>query len=215
MDKSLKLSEKLFCLAVNPKKGSIYLNATAALTMTLTGSVFVELKQKGLVFVDRGMVHLVNPTIQSDEILEFFLNRLRIKNKDRRMRTWIAYFHARGRKIQKLFIRHLVQKNVLRIEERHMLFFPYNRVFLKDPILVDHIRKDVENALLSSSVISDDLLILAMMASKTNLLRRIFPDKVRRKHAIHNLKNQPETEISKAVQEAIVMIHESVFAMVT
>ena len=215
MDKSLKLSEKLFCLAVNPKKGGIYLNATAAITMTLTGSVFVELKQKGFVFINRGMVHLVNPTIQSDEILEFFLNRLRLKNKDRRMRTWIAYFHARGRKIQKLFIRHLVQKNILRIEERHMLFFPYKRVLLKDPVLVDHIRKDVENALLGSSVLSDDLLILAMMAAKTNLLRRIFPDKVRRKLAIRNLKKLPETEISKAVHEAIQMMHESVFAVVT
>ena len=215
MDKSLKLSEKLFCLAVNPKKGGIYLNATAAITMTLTGSVFVELKQKGFVFVNRGMVHLVNPTIQSDEILEFFLNRLRLRDKDRRMRTWIAYFHARGRKIQKLFIRHLVHKNVLRIEERRLLFFPYNRIFLKDPELVDHIRKDVENAILGSSALSDDLLILAMMAAKTNLLRRIFPDKVRRKLAIRNLKKLPETEISKAVQEAIQMMHESVFAVVT
>jgi len=153
MDKSLKLSEKLFCLAVNPKKGGIYLNATAALTMTLTGSVFVELKQKGFVFINRGMVHLVNPTIQSDEILEFFLNRLRLRNKDRRMRSWIMYFNARGRKIQKLFIRHLVQKNVLQTEERRILLFPYTKVFLKNRELVERIRKDVENALIGSSVL--------------------------------------------------------------
>ncbi len=41
MDRSLKLNEKLFCLAVNPKNGGILLNASAALNMTLTGSVFV------------------------------------------------------------------------------------------------------------------------------------------------------------------------------
>ncbi len=215
MDKSLKLSEKLFCLAVNSMKGGIYLNATAAITMTLTGSVFVELKQKGFVFINRGMVHLVNPTIQSDEILEFFLNRLRLKNKDRRMRTWIMYFNGRGRKIRKLFIRNLVQKNVLQTEERRILFFPYTKVFLKNHELVERIRKDVENALIGSSVLSDDLLILAVMAAKTNLLRRIFPDNVRRKLALRNLKKLPETEISKAVHEAIEMMHTSIYAAVT
>ena len=215
MDKSLKLSEKLFCLAVNPKKGGIYLNATAGITMALTGSVFVELKQKGFVFVDRGMVHLVNQTIQSDEILEFFLNRLRLRNKDRRMRSWIMYFNARGRKIQKLFIRHLVQKNILQTEERRILLFPYRKVILKNRELVERIRKDVENALIGSSVLADDLLILAMMAAKTNLLRRIFPDNIRLKLALRNLKKLPETEISKAVQEAIEMMHSSIYAAVT
>jgi hypothetical protein len=215
MDKSLKLSEKLFCLAVNPKKGGIYLNATAAITMTLTGSVFAELKQKGLVFIDRGMVHLVNPTIQSDEILEFFLNRLRLRNKDRRMRTWLTYFHTRGRKIRKLFIRNLLHKNVLRMEERRILFIPYKKVFLNNPELIENIRKDVKNTLLGTSVMSDDLLTLARMATKTNLLQRIFPDNVRRKIAVRNLKKLPETEISKAVHEAIEMVHDNVFATVT
>jgi len=215
MDKSLKLSEKLFCLAVNPKKGGIYLNATAAITMTLTGSVFAELKQKGLVFIDRGMVHLINPTIQSDEILEFFLNRLRIRNKDRRMRTWIAYFHARGRKIRKLFIRHLVLKNVLFMEEKRFLFFPYKKVCIKNHELIEHIRKDLKKTLLDTTVLSEDLLVLARMATKTNLLQRIFPDRGRQKIAANNLKKLPETEISKAVHEAIEMVHDNVFAVVT
>jgi len=215
MDKTLKLSEKLFCLAVNPKNGGILLNASAALSMTLTGSVFVELMDKGLVSIDKGVVHLANPMVQNDEIQEFFLNRIKLREKDRKMRNWISYFNARGRKIRKLFIRSLVLKNVLRTEEKRFLFIPYEKVYLMDRELVENIRIDVENASLGKGNSSNDFLILAVMAAKTNLLSRIFPDRVRRKEAVRYLKNLPETDISKAVQEAIQMMHAAVIASAT
>jgi len=215
MDKTLKLSEKLFCLAVNPKNGGILLNASAALSMTLTGSVFVELMDKGLVSIDKGVVHLANPMVQNDEIQEFFLNRIKLREKDRKMRNWISYFNARGRKIRKLFIRSLVLKNVLRTEEKRFLFIPYEKVYLMDRELVENIRIDVENASLGKGNSSNDFLILAVMAAKTNLLSRIFPDRARRKEAARYLKNLPETDISKAVQEAIQMMHAAVIASAT
>src|SRR5665648_1228549 len=91
MDKTLKLSEKLFCLAVNPKNGGILLNASSALNMTLTGSVFVELMKKDLISIEKGIVHILNPEVQNDEIHEFFMNRIRLRGKDRKMRTWVSY----------------------------------------------------------------------------------------------------------------------------
>jgi len=58
MDRSLKLSEKLFCLGVNPKSGGILLSASSAMYMALTGSVFVELIKNELISLEKGMVHL-------------------------------------------------------------------------------------------------------------------------------------------------------------
>jgi hypothetical protein len=215
MDKSLKLSEKLFCLAVNPKNGGILLNASAALAMTLTGSVFVELMNKGLVSIENGVVHLVNPTPQNDEVHDFFLNRIKLHGKDRKLRRWISYFNVRGRKIQKHFIRSLVRKNVLRTEEKRILFIPYEKVFLMDRDLVENIRIGVVTTLLGKIEQSDESIILAIMVGKTNLLARIFPERTQRKEASRFLKNLPETPISKAVQEAIQMMHATVFAATT
>ena len=215
MDRSLKLSEKLFCLAVNPKNGGILLSASSTLSMALTGSVFVELMKSELVSIEKGVVHLQNPMIQNDEIYEFFLNPIRLRQKDRKLRNWISYFNMRGRKIRKLFIRSLVQKNVLRTEEKRFLFIPYEKVFLMDRELVENLRKNVETASLGIGVSSDDQLILAVLASKTNLLSRIFPDRARRKEAERYLKNLPETDISKAVQEAIQMMHAAVVIAAT
>ena len=167
---------------------------------------------KGLVSIENGVVHLVNPTFQNDEIHEFFLNRVRLRRKDRKLRNWISYFNVRGRKIQKQFIRSLVRKNVLRTEERRILFIPYEKVFLMDRDLVESIRKDVETALLGKVVTNDESIILAIMAGKSNLLSRIFPEREQRKEASKFLKNLPETPVSKAVQEAIQMMHAAVFA---
>lgn len=215
MTQDLKLSEKLFCLSVHPKNGGILMNASASLSMTIAGSVFVELIKKELVSVENGVVHLIKPTIQNDEIHEFFLNPIRLREKDRKIRTWISWFNARGNKIRKLFLRDLVLKNVLRIEEKRFLFIPYDKVYLMDRELVESIRKEVETTLLGKSNPSDDSIILAVMAGKTNLLYRIFPDKVQRKQAARVLKNLPETQVSKAVQEAIQMMHAVVIAAAT
>jgi hypothetical protein len=215
MDRSLKLSEKLFCLAVNPAKGGILMSASAALSMTLTGSVFVELLKKELVSLEKGVVHLENSTIQSDEIHEFFLNRIRLRGKDRKLRNWVSYFNVRGRKIQKLFIRSLVRKNVLRTEEKRILFIPYEKVYLMDRELVENIRKDVEITLVNLIGSSDDSIILSVLTAKTNLLSRIFPDRERRKEAARNLKKLPETDVSKGVQEAIEMMHAAVSAAIS
>jgi hypothetical protein len=215
MDRSLKLSEKLFCLAVNPRNGGILMNASSALSMTLTGSVFVELLKSEVIAIEKGIVHQENPMIQNEEIHEFFLNRIRLRAKDRKLRNWISYFNVRGRKIQKLFIRSLVRKNVLRTEEKRILFIPYEKVYLMDRELVENIRKDIEITLLNLAGSSDDSIILSVLIAKTNLLSRIFPDRERRKVAARNLKKLPDSDISKAVQDAIDMMHAAVYAAIS
>jgi len=215
MDRSLKLSEKLFCLAVNPKNGGIFLNASSTLAITLAGSVFLELMNKGVLSIENGMVHLQNPTVQNDEVYEFFMQRIRECGKDRKLRSWISRFNLRGRKIQKHFIRMLVRKNVLRTEERRILFIPYEKVFIMDRDLVEAIRKEVENTFLNKVELTGDALILASMVEQTNLLARIFPDRARRKEARRFLKSLPETEVTKAVHDAIEMMHAAVFAATT
>ena len=212
MDRSLKLSEKLFCLAVNPKKGGIFLNASSTLAMTLTGSVFLELMNKKVISIENGLVHLLNPGFQNDEIYDFFLQRIKERSKDRKLRAWISRFNVRGRKIQKHFIRTLVRKNVLRTEERRILFIPYEKVFVMDQELVEKIRTEVRDILLRQAELTNEALILATMVEQTNLLSRIFPERAQRKEARRFLKSMPESSVSKAVREAIQMMHAAVFA---
>jgi hypothetical protein len=195
MRQDLKLSEKLFCLSVNPAAGGIFMSASQTLRMTLTALVLVEIMKKGLITIENGLVHLVNPTVQKDEIHEFFLQPIRQREKDRKISTWISWGNFRGRKIHKLFIRTLVMKYVLRTEEKRFLFIPYNKVYLMDRDLVEKIRKEVEAILLGTAEPNDESIALAMMVAKTNLLGRIFPDKAQRKEAARNLKKLPETPV--------------------
>lgn len=215
MNRPLKLSEKLFCLAVNPKKGGILLSASSALGMTLTGSIFIELMNKEIVSVENRRVRLVNPSLQSDEVHEFLLRRIREHQRDRKIRVWVSYFGNRKRKLQKLFIRDLVRRNVLRTEERRILFIPYEKVFLMDRGLVETVEKEVENAIFGREQRTEESLTLAVLAAKSNLLSRVFPERKRRKEAEQILKKIPETEIFKAVQDAIQIARTAAYAAVT
>ena len=211
MKQDLKLSEKLFCLSVDPDSGGFLMNASATLGITLAGSVMVELMHKGIIAFNDKLVHLVKPSVQNDAVHEFFLQPIRLHGKDRKIRTWISWYNMRARKIRKLFIRELVRKNVLRVEERRFLFIPYNKVFLMDHMLVENLRKEMENTLLGKAESSESAVILAMMVAKTNLLRRVLPDREQRKMANAYLKKLPETPLTKAIQEAILLTHTASF----
>jgi hypothetical protein len=210
MKQGLKLSEKLFCLSVNPASGGVFMGAASVLGMTLSGSVLVELMNKGLISIDNGVVHLLNPSYQNDEIHEYFMGPIRLRKKDRKVGTWISWFNGRAGKIQKMYIRHLVRKNVLRLEEKRFLFIPYQKVYLMDRPLVESVSNEVKHTLLGKTEPTERAVILAMMAAKTNLLSRIIPDKAERKIAASNLKKLPETPVSKAVKEVIQMMHTTV-----
>jgi hypothetical protein len=207
MKQDLKLSEKLFSLAVNPTRGGIIRKSYSLLGITLSGSVMQELTRKGLISINNGVVRMVNPSFQQDEIHEYFMRHIRRHGKDRKLRTWISWFNSWPRKLQKAFIRQLVCRNVLRVEERRFLFISYNKVLVMDKILVENISREVKDVLLGKTESNDETVILAQMAEKTNLLGRIIPDRSERKIASSILKKVPETPVGKAVKEVVHMMH--------
>jgi hypothetical protein len=211
VEKSLMLSEKLFCLAVNPKNGGFLLVASSTLGITITAAVFVELMNKNLISIRNSFVHIDNSNVQIDGIHEFFMNRIRLRNKERKLRNWISYFNVRSRKIQKLFIRRLVLKNILRTEEKRILFIPYEKVYLTDSDWIAAVRNEIATVALGKGTLSDDSVILAILVWRMNLLSRIFPERSVRKEAVRFLKKLPEDDVSKAVREAIQMMHAAVF----
>lgn len=207
MKQDLKLSEKLFSLAVNPTRGGIIRGSYSLLGITLSGSVMLELMRKGLISIDNDVVRVENPSIQQDEIHEYFMKHIRRHQKNRKLRTWISWFNGWSRKLQKAFIRQLVHKQVLRVEEKRFLFIPYNKVCVMDKALVENIGSEVKDALLGKIDRVDETVILAQMAEKTNLLGRIIPNKSERKIASSILKKLPETAVAKAVKEAVQIMH--------
>lgn len=213
MKQDLKLSEKLFCLAVDPKSGGILMGAHSVLGITLSGAVLTELFEKGMISINNEVVHLDNPSYLNDEIHELFMNRIRLSKKDRRIRGWISIFNGRGGKFKNALIRQLVRKNVLRLEERRFLFIPYKKVFLMDRMLVESIGQEVKDTLMGKTHPGEEAMMLAMLAVRANLLRRIIPEKEERKTAALNLKKIPETPVTKAVKEVIQMAHAGVITM--
>lgn len=215
MDSSLKISEKLFCMAVNPVKGGILMNSATALPMVLTGAVFYELSKNGIISIEDNIVVLKNRNINSDEILEFFLRHLRLKEKNRKIRYWVSYFNNKSRAIHKKFIIGLVRKNILRVEEKRFLFIPYKKTYVSNRPLVESFSKEIEQFVSGKIKENDEIVILALLALKLNLMGRIFPDRKERKEAVRKLKKLPESEITKAIQDYVNMINTAVIVSAT
>lgn len=186
------------------------MGVSPVLGMTLSGSVLIELMHKGLISIDNGMVHLVNPSYQKDEIHEFFMSQIRLRNKDQKIRTWVFRFNRSAGKIQKMYISRLVRQNVLRLEEKRFLFIPYQKVYVQDRTLVESIRNEVKKTLMGKNEPTEEAVVLAIMAAKINLLKHVIPDKAERKIATSNLRKLPEMPVVKAVKEAIQIMYTTI-----
>lgn len=215
MEKSLKLSEKLFCLAVRPVSGGIFLTATSGLAISLTGAVFIELLNLGLLSLDKKYIHINDRKLHTDPIHEYFLRPVRERQEARKLSRWIGYFNMKGRKIQKMFIRELVRKGVLRTEERRIFFIPYEKVFLKNQQLGDSLRREVEQTALGIKPAEEETVILTLLAHKINLLPQIIKDRQQRKLARKKLKDFPENQMTRAVEEAIESIRTAMVILAT
>lgn len=215
MEKTFKLSEKLFCLAINPAKGGVLMNSATALPMAITGAVLYELSKQDIISLKDNIVSLKSSNINSDEVFEFFLKHIRLKEKNRKIRYWISYFNNKSRTIHKMFVTGLVRRNILRVEEKRFLFIPYKKTYLSNRVIVESFAKEIEEFALGTKNYSDDIVILSILAQKLNLMSRIFPDRQKRKEAAKKLKSIPESDISKAVQEFMNSINTAVIIAAT
>jgi hypothetical protein len=211
MVQHLKLSEKLFCLSINPS-GGIFMSSFGNLSLTLTAAVFDELLKKELISITNGKVHPIDSSARNDAVHEFYLHAIRSKPHERKLQNWMIWFNRRARKIRMIFAKELASKNILRIDKKRFFFISYDKIYLSDLELVEKIMKEVEEAIFSTTFSNDNSVLLAILCNFTNLIKRIVHDKVKQKHAKNILKKLPENDVVKALNEALDFMYASAFA---
>ncbi len=204
MQRSLNLSEKIYCLSVNPERGGILFRASSNLSMILSGGMFLEFARRNILSLTNNRLHLKEAGYSEDPVEEYYLAFLREARNDQRLFRWLDRFRVRGVRTRRIFRNQLVKKNMIRTEPRSFLFFHWQKVFLSDREAVRKIVGEIEEALLNPGFPDEQKSVLCIMAAKANLLHRIFPDRFIRKMArqkIRAFSKNPSSEIvSQAVQ---------------
>jgi hypothetical protein len=131
MQRSLNLSEKIYCLSVNPERGGILFRASSNLSMILSGGMFLEFARRNILSLTNNRLHLKKQAIRKT-VEEYYLAFLREARNDQRLFRWLARFRVRRIRTRRIFRNQLVKKNMIRTEPRSFLFFHWQKVFLSD-----------------------------------------------------------------------------------
>lgn len=202
MDKSLSLSEKIYLLAVHPQKGGIITPARAALNYVLTGSLLLELYlEENIVFENKRII--VRNAQTKNPLHRLLLDRMTHRKKPLKIAYWVSKFSYKHKKIREHLQKTLSEKRMLRLEDKHLLFFRWKKPVLVNKQRVYQLQAEIENDIFKGTADTEQIMLLSLL-KPAGLMKRVFPEKEKRKKAKHRLKNMMvENQVSAAVADAV------------
>lgn len=214
MEKPLSLSEKIYILGIHPSKGGIIRNAASALNYALIGGVILELQKNGNIELENKRFVVKNLN-SNDPVHRLALSKIRSISKSRRISSLVNRFSFSAREIRHKIRASLVEKGMIRlVERRFLLIFRWNIPVITDRKTVSRLLDYVERQTFSRSAEYEDNLLLSLIIP-ANLLRRIFPERHKRRLARVKLKNiTAGNPVAKAIQQAIWAAHAAAAAAV-
>lgn len=202
MEKSLSLSEKLYVLGIHPKKGGIISAAATSMNYVLTGAIILELYLNGNIVFENKRVTVKNGKADN-ELHRLLLEKLNKTEKPLKISRWLNKFSYSQKKIRKQLQKNLTRKGIIRLEEKSFLFFRWKKPVLTKKQVVYQLQDEIENQIFKGKADENEILLLSML-QPAGLMKRIFPDKQKRKKARQQLnKMMVENQVSDAVAEAI------------
>jgi len=206
MDKSLSLSEKLYLLAVHPQKGGIIYAAKQKFDFALPGALFMEMLLDKKIEIENKRIKVVG-TKSNDSIQNYLLQKMSNVKRPRKVTTWISKFRLSMKRIRRQIKTSLVRKGMLKLDEKQFLFFHWKRPVLQNKQAIYKLQSEIENQILQGTTSEENIMLLVLI-KPAGLLKRIFPDKEKRKIAGKKLKQMmEENQVSEAVSAAVAAAH--------
>lgn len=202
MEKLLSLSEKLYVLGIHPKKGGIIYTAATSMNYVLIGAFFLELYLNGNIVFENKRIIVKNGKSEN-ELHGVLLKKLNTFKKPQKISRGLNKFSYSQKKIRKQLQKNLTRKGIIRLEEKSFLFFRWKKPVLTKKQMVYRLQGEIENQIFMGEADENEIMLLSML-EPAGLMKRIFPDKQKRKKARQLLKKMMvENQVSDAVTEAI------------
>lgn len=202
MNQSLPLSEKIYLLAIHPKKGGIISSAYSALDYVLLGALFLELYREEKIAFDNKRV-VVKNTKTNNPVHRLILEKMALAKKPLKISRWMNKFTFSKKKIRKQLQKSLSAKKMIRLEDSNFLFFRWKKAVLVNKQAAYHLQSEIENNIYKGTDDTEQIMLLSLL-KPAGLMKRIFPEKEKRKKASKKLKTMMvENQVSAAVADAI------------
>ncbi|MEZ5106075.1 MAG: GPP34 family phosphoprotein [Draconibacterium sp.] len=199
---SLTLSQKIYLLGIHPKKGGIISPAYTAMDYCILGALFLELYQlKKIKIINKRIVLIDGKT--DNELYRFILEKIGRSEKSRRISHWVNKFYFSLKYIRSVTQHQLAQKKIIVMEQKRFLFFTWNTPYIYDKQFVTKFLTEVEKQILQNPSSETEIFLLSFI-KPAGLIRRIFPEREKRRQAGKRLTRLMNTNpVSIAVADSI------------
>lgn len=202
METLLNLAEKLYLFSIHPEKGGIISDAYQQRDYVLAGAVIFSLLETEKIALEEKKVR-IKSTMGLDPLQQVAIQKMSRFSHPVSVSRWVNRLSWSGRNFRPVIKNSLKEKRLIRLEPRQFLFFKWEKVFLTDRMKVLSMISEIENQL-NATVKKPEELHFQSLLNASGLLKRMFPDKEKRKNIKVKLK-QSETGnvVAKAVADAI------------
>ena len=202
MNEPIPLTEKLYLLSIHPKKGGIIFSARTASDYVILGSLFLELHLSRNIQFEGKRIVLLNSKSEN-RIKEYLLEKMARTDRNIKVGRWFNKFYFSLKHIRGRIQQNLSEKRIIRMQEKHFLFFKWKSPVIMNRQVVYHLIDEVERIIFKGSDLEEDLFLISLLQT-AGLMRRVFNSKEKRIEGRRRIKEMMSgNQISFAHTEAI------------
>ena len=211
----LTFVEEIVLLALDDKKGKFVDLPPLALDQALAGAALLELAFQNRIDTDLTHLTLVNDKPTGDKMLDPILSEI-AKAKDKKdAKHWVGVISADGEKIRDAALAKLVEKGVLKKEEKKIMWvIPGRRYPMIQNKEEEEVRKRIRKVVVEGEVPSPRDVVIISLSSACQLLRTVFTDSELLKYSPRIAEVAKMDLIGRAVSKSVAEVQEAVMRAV-
>ena len=211
----LTFVEEIVLLALDDKKGKFVDLPPLALDQALAGAALLELAFQNRIDTDLTHLTLVSDKATGDRMLDPILKEIVAAKDKRDAKYWVGVISADGEKIRDAALAKLVEKGVLKKEEKKFLWvIPGRRYPMIQEQEEQEVRARIRQVVVDGTVPSPRDVVIISLASACQLLRTVFSDADLLKYSPRIAEVAKMDLIGRAVSKSVAEVQEAVMRAV-
>ena len=211
----LTFVEEIVLLALDDKKGKFVDLPPLALDQALAGAALLELAFQNRIDTDLTHLTLVSDKPIGDKMLDPILKEITRAKDKKDAKHWVGVISADGEKIRDAALAKLVEKGVLKKEEKKILWvIPGRRYPMIQNKEEEEVRKRIRKVVVEGEVPAPRDVVIISLSSACQLLRTVFTDAELLKYSPRIAEVAKMDLIGRAVSKSVAEVQEAVMRAV-
>jgi golgi phosphoprotein 3 len=211
----LTFPEEIVLLSLDDKSGKFVDLPPLAMDQALAGAALLELAFQNRIDTDLTHLTLVNAKPTGEGMLDPLLEKI-VEAKDKKdAKYWVGVFSAEGEKLREKTLDRLVQRGIIKREEKRFLWvIPGRRYPMVNDQEEQEVRKRIQSVIAEGEVPGPRDVVLISLSSACQLLRSVFSDADLLKYSARIAEVSKMDLIGRAVSKSVAEVQEAVMRAV-